>query len=144
MASHQAKQEQHPGEPGDQLARHRRLHDPHSGQLGRPRADLVHPDMVAMAIAALRVVAQQQARVLISQQGGKLSCRFLSVRPREPGPAWRVVEQDRPVSAVRLAEMRGLVRAEDRGAHPQLRCAALSAPRIAALTRSSSSRWPGP
>ena len=72
MAGQQAKEEQRPGDPGDQFARHRRLHDSHSRQLGRPRADLVHPDVVAMAVTALRVVAQQQVRVLFRQQGGKL------------------------------------------------------------------------
>jgi hypothetical protein len=80
MASHHAKQEQHPSEPGDQFTRHRRLHHRHSGQLARPPTDLMHPDMVAMAVAALRVIAQQQLRMLASQQGSKLSRRFLNVR----------------------------------------------------------------
>ena len=48
------------------------------------------------------------------------AARFLHVRPREPGPAGRVLEQDRPVPAVRVAEMHRLVRAEDRGARTQL------------------------
>ncbi len=91
MASHQAKQEQQAGEPGYQFAWHRRLHDSHSGELGRPRADLVHPDMVAMAVAALRVVAEQQVGVLVRQQAGELSRGLHSpartVRPRvETGP----------------------------------------------------------
>ena len=120
MAGQQAKQEQRPGDPGDQFARHRRLHDPYSGQLGRPPGGLVHPHMVAVAVTALRVVAQQQVRVLFRQQGGKLSRRFLNVRPREPRPDRRVLEQDRPVPAVRVAEMNGPVRAEDRGTRPQL------------------------
>jgi len=92
VTGQQAKQQQRPGDPGDQLARRRRLQDPHSGQRGRPRADLVHPDVVAMAVAAVRVVAQQQVRVLFRQQSGKLSRRFLNVRPHEPGPARRVLE----------------------------------------------------
>src|SRR5215472_15693837 len=118
MASHQAKQEQQPREPGDKLARHRRLHNSHTGQLGGPRAHIAHLYMVAMAVAALRVVAQQQVRVLVSQQGSKLSCRYLDVSARESGPAWRVFEQDRSVSTVRVAEMHGPLRAEDSGARP--------------------------
>ncbi len=65
MAGHQAKQEQQASEPGYQLARNRRLQGAHSGELGRPRADLVHPDMIGMAVAALRVVAEQQVSVLV-------------------------------------------------------------------------------
>jgi hypothetical protein len=120
VAGQQAEQEQRPGGPDGQFARHRRLHDPHSRQPGRPRADHVHPDVVAVAVAALRVVAQQQVRVLFGQQGGEPPRRLTDVRPREPGPARRVLEQDRPVPAVRVAEVHGLVRAEDRRARPQL------------------------
>ena len=64
----QAKEEQRPGDPGDQFARHRRLHDSYSPQFGRPPADLVHPHVVAVAVTALRVIAQQQVRVLFRQQ----------------------------------------------------------------------------
>jgi len=120
MASHQAKQKQHPREPRGQLAPHGRLHHPHPGQLGRPRANPVHPHMVAMAVAALRVVAQQQVRMLIPQQGSKLSRSFLNVRAREPGPARRILEQDRSVPAVRVAQMHGLIRTKNRGTCPQL------------------------
>jgi hypothetical protein len=120
VTGQQAEQEQRPGEPGEQLTRYRRLHDPHSGQLSCPRADLVHLDVITMAVAALPVVAQQQVCVLVRQQSGQPSRRFLHVGPREPGPARRVVEQERPVPAVGVAEMNGLVRAEDRGARPQL------------------------
>ena len=120
MASHQAKQEKQAGEPGYQFARNRRLHDSHAGQLGRSRADLVDPHMVAMAVAALPVVAQQQIRLLVSQDAGKLSGGLLNIGPREPGPAWRVLEKDRSVPAVGVAQMYGLGRAKDRGARPQL------------------------
>ena len=84
IAGQQAKQEQRPGDPDDQLARHRRLHHPHPRQPGRPGPDLVHPDVVAVAVATLRVVAQQQVRVLFGQQGGKLPRRFPDVRRRPP------------------------------------------------------------
>jgi hypothetical protein len=120
MTGQQAKDEQQPGGPGDQLARHRRLHDPHSRQPGCPCADLVHPDVVAMTVAALRVIAQQQVRVLFREQSGELPRRFPHVRPREPRPARRVLVQHRPVPAVRIAEMHDPVRAEDRGARAQL------------------------
>jgi hypothetical protein len=120
MAPQQAKQEQRRGDPGGQLARHRCLHHSHPGQRGRPRADLVHPDVVAMAVTTVRVVTQQQVRLLLPQQGGKPSRRLLNVRPREPGPARRVLEQDRPVPAVRIAQMHGPGRAEDHRAGPQL------------------------
>jgi hypothetical protein len=80
----------------------------------------VDPNVVAMAVAAVRVVTQQQVRVLLRKQGGKPSCRFLNVRPREPCPARWVLVQDRPVPAVRVAEVHGPVRAEDRGARAQL------------------------
>lgn len=73
VASHQAKSEKQPREPGDQLPRHRRFRDPHPGQPGRPRADLVHPHVVAKAVAALRVVTQQQVRLLAGQQGSQLA-----------------------------------------------------------------------
>jgi hypothetical protein len=73
-----------------------------------------------MAVAAVRIVAQQQVGVFVRQQSGELSRGFLNICPREPGLARRILEQDRPVSAVRVAEMHGLVRAEDRGARPQL------------------------
>ena len=55
VAGQQAKEEEQPGGPGDQFTWHRRLHDPHSRESGRPRADLVHPHVVTMAVAALRV-----------------------------------------------------------------------------------------
>ncbi len=45
--------------------------------------------------------------------------RFL-MRPTRTGPARRVIEQERPVPAVRVAEMPGVVRAEDLGARSQL------------------------
>jgi hypothetical protein len=95
---------------------HRRRHDPHA----RP----VYLEVVAMAVAALRVIAQQQVRVLFGQQGGKLSGRFGNVPPHEPGPARRILEQNRFVPAVRVAEVHGLVRAEDRGALSAARPAA--------------------
>src|SRR6185437_16205724 len=41
--------------------------------------------------------------------------------PREPGPARRVLVQQRPVPAVGIAEVHDLGRAEDRGARLQLR-----------------------
>ena len=84
VASHQAKQQQQAGEPSNQLPWHRRLHDSHPGELGRPRADLVHPDMVAVPVTALRVVAEQQVGALVRQQAGELSRRLLNIRPREP------------------------------------------------------------
>jgi hypothetical protein len=120
IASHQAKQKQHPREPRGQLTRHGRLHHPHPGQLGRPHANPVHPHMVAMAVATLRIVAQQQVRMLTTQQGSKPSRGFLNARAREPGPARRVLEQDRPVPAVRVAQMHGLIRTKDCGTCPQL------------------------
>ena len=73
-----------------------------------------------MAVAAVRVVAQQQVGVLLRKQAGEPSGGLLNVGPREPGPAWRVLEQDRPVPAVGVAQMHDPVRAEDRGARPQL------------------------
>jgi hypothetical protein len=118
VASQQAKRNKQPREPSNQLPRHSRFRNPHSGQLGRPRADLVHPYMVAKAVEALRVVAKQQIRLLASQQSSQLLSRFLKVRPREPGPAGRVFEQDRPVPAVRVAQMHDLLRAQDRSASP--------------------------
>jgi hypothetical protein len=111
VAGQQAKEEEQPGDPGDQFTWHRRLHDPHSRESGRPRTDLVHPHVVTMAVAALRVIAQQQVRVLARQQCGQPFRRFADVRPREPGPARRVIEQDRSVPAVRVAEVHGPVSA---------------------------------
>jgi hypothetical protein len=93
---------------------------PHSRQARRSRARLVHPDVVAMAIAALRVVAQQQIRVILRQQGGQLGRRFPEVSPREARPARRVLIQPRSVPAVGVAEVHGPVSAEDRGARRQL------------------------
>jgi hypothetical protein len=83
-------------------------------------ADLVHPDVIPVPVAAPRVIAQQQVRVHLGQQGGEFSRRFVDVRPHEPGPVRRVIEQDRPVPAVRVAQVHGPVGAEDRGARPQL------------------------
>ena len=73
VTGQQTEQEQRPREPGEQLTRYRRLHYPYSGQLSCPYPDLVHPDVVTVAVDALRVVAQQQVRVLVGQQGGQLS-----------------------------------------------------------------------
>jgi hypothetical protein len=118
MAGHQAKQHHQAGEPGNQLARHRRLHDSHSGELGCPRANLVHPDMVAKPVAALRVVTEQQVGMLVSQQGGELSRWLLNTRSREPDAASRVIEKDWSVPAVCVAQVDDLVRTEDSGARP--------------------------
>jgi hypothetical protein len=81
VTGYQVKDEQQPCDPRHQLARHRRFHDPHSGQPGRPCANLMHPNVVAVAVAALRVVAQQQVRLLFDEQVGELSGRFPGVRP---------------------------------------------------------------
>jgi hypothetical protein len=80
VTGHQVKDAQQPRDPGHQLARHRRFHDPDPGQPGRPRADLMDPNVVAVAVAALRVVAQQQVRLLFNEQAGELSGRFPGIR----------------------------------------------------------------
>ena len=74
-----------------------------------------------MAVTTVRVVAEQQVGVLVRQQASELARGLLNIGPREPGAAWRVLEQDRSVPAVGVAQMHGLVRAEDRRAGPQRR-----------------------
>lgn len=92
MPTHEANQDQDARETTDQLTRHRRFNHPDTSQLGRPCANLVHPDVITMTVAALLVVADQQVRPLVRQQRSQPAGRFLDVRTREPGPARRVLE----------------------------------------------------
>jgi hypothetical protein len=79
----------------------------------------MYPDMVRVTVAALRVVAEQQVGVLVSQQPGQLPRRLLRIGTCKPDAAGRIIEQDRSSPAVGVTQMNGLLRAEDRRALPQ-------------------------
>src|SRR2546423_253841 len=51
------------------LARQSRLQHPDARQLGGAGAHLVHPDVVAVAVAAVGVVAEQQVGALLADDG---------------------------------------------------------------------------
>ena len=74
-------------------------------QLGGTGTDLVYLDVVAMAIAAAGVIAEQQPGVLIPEDPGELGGRLLWVRAREPRSGRRVRKQHRPVSAVGIPQV---------------------------------------
>jgi hypothetical protein len=72
-----------------------------------------------MAVAALRVVAQQ-VRLLFRQQGGSLAAASPASSRANRVLAGGSSNGTRPVPTVRVAEVHGLASVEDRGARPQL------------------------
>ena len=73
------------------------------GQGGGPGADPVHHDVVAVAVLALRVVAEQQVGAFLAEQGGQLARGLVRVRADEPDLAGRIGKEHRAVPAVRVA-----------------------------------------
>jgi len=53
----------------------------------------------------MRVVAQQQVRVLFPNDAGQSRGGFVQVRTDEPRAIWRIREQDRPVPAVGVPQV---------------------------------------
>ncbi len=84
-------------------------------------------EVVAVAVAALRVVAEQQVGVLLVQQRGELPGGFGRVSAREPHAPWRVGVEFAAAAAVGVAEVLGSRGTQDRGAlaelvQPAVRC----------------------
>jgi hypothetical protein len=75
--------------PRPQLARHRRLHHPHRGQLSRPRADRVDLDVVPVAPRRQRgdgPAGQQDLVVRVSVKSHDRRHRR-DPNPQPPGPS---------------------------------------------------------
>src|SRR5262249_2662644 len=88
---------------------------------------------------------EQQAGVLVGQQAGELFCGLPNIRPREPGAAGRILEQHRSCPAVGVAQVHGLVRAEDRRARPRLLqppAPMLVRPHLTVVAITMMTRWP--
>ena len=105
MPGHQPEQAHQGEERGGEFSRERRLQDPDARRLGSTGTGLVHLHVVAVTVAALRIVAEQHVSVFFADQGGELRGGLTGVRACEPHPVWRVGIQQRPVPAVRIAQM---------------------------------------
>jgi len=81
----------------------------------------VYPDVVAVTVAALRVIAQQQVSAFVLDQGGEFRRGLARIGADETRPVGRVGIQHRPVPAVRVAQMRDPGRSQVRRAGPQFR-----------------------
>ena len=107
--------------PADGVAGDGRLQHPRRlRQHGGPRADLVHLDVVAVAVAAVAVVGQQHVGAFLAQDGGEAARGLLDVGPHEPDPARRVGQRLRPEAAVGVTEVLHPLHPQGSGALAQL------------------------
>jgi hypothetical protein len=91
--------------------------------LGGALADLVHLDVVTVAVPAIGVIAEQHVGALLALRGGEPPRSLLGVGTHEPPPIRRVGVEDGTMPAVGVAQVLDPVH-----------------PRTAALARSSPSR----
>jgi hypothetical protein len=84
-----------PDQALDHLAGQRCLQDGgHPSQFGGALADLVHLDVVTVAVPPVGVIAEQHVGVLLAQQGGEPARSLLGVGPHEPPAIRRVGVED--------------------------------------------------
>jgi hypothetical protein len=117
---HQPEHAQRAEERGDELPRNRRLQDSDARKLGGAGTDLVHLHMIAVTVAATRVIAQQHVGLLFANKIGEPPGGFTEVRAREPHSIWRVWIEHGPVTAVGIPQMNYPGDAQRRCTRPQL------------------------
>lgn len=110
-----------PDQALDHLAGQRCLQDGgHPSQLGGALADLVHLDVVTVAVAPIGVIAEQHVGTLLAQQRGEPPRSLLGVGTHEPPPIRRVGVEDGTMAAVGVAQVLDPVHPKDRRARAQL------------------------